>query len=184
MSKPIWLLDVDGVIGPFGRPEWPDEPVDIRVWGMPFGYSPMLIQAINMLSAYVEVRWLTSWEHAAADHLAPALGLPGFPVQERSGLQGKEWASDGLHWKAVEAMCAIDEHRPVIWTDDDAWAPDDVFDAEWVAGEPTHTEMLVRNHAARCNVSLLMIEPDRTVGLTPEHCRTIAEFVSAPLLFE
>jgi len=79
--RPMLILDLDGVISPFG-----DEPKDgmavARVGGYLLLYRPDVIAALNALNreGHVQLRWLTSWGSDVRTHVAPAFGLDDFPM--------------------------------------------------------------------------------------------------------
>lgn len=125
MTRPVWFLDIDGVIN-----SWPKPPEDttwgfknVEILGYSIWYAPELIEFIDQIhfSGGAEVRWLTTWEHRANDHFAPAVGLSNrFEVHEnpyawRFGDSGPGW------WKAdvVERFRQENPDTPIIWTDDD-----------------------------------------------------------------
>lgn len=117
--KPIWLLDVDGVLNAYEEAapilrDW-DDWQEFIARGFPIRYSPAMIARILALheSGAVEVRWLTTWGHFANEDLQP-LGFPEFlvaaemPFRDRLG-----W------WKLPVAQDLFYQGRAVIWTDDE-----------------------------------------------------------------
>lgn len=125
-EKPVWLLDVDGVINALVRRgdypmTWPEESwrlIEIqhgfKIY--PIQYSTEVIDFINKMSGRVEIRWHTTWQRHAI-HLGTEVGLELFSVQpspEFDGFPGLGW------WKLQAAVrVARDEGRVLIWTDDD-----------------------------------------------------------------
>lgn len=171
MPKPIWLLDVDGVLNAVSadpdRNIWPDfKRVDVwggnrswRIW-----FSPTVIDFINGVieTDTVDVMWLTTWGGHANQDLREQLGLPFLPL---AGDQG--YPTDGW-WKLPIARQIYREARrvgrPVIWTDDDI--PYDAAATNWLQSvlqkEPD---------------SILAVGPRTSDALTPRHLRKIREFV-------
>lgn len=115
-------------------------------------FAPELMAGIRELheSAAVEIRWLTTWGPDANDGLRELLGLPEFAVAGTP-----EYAS--AWWKLPCAVRAVEERRPVIWTDDDLDASDTA--RRWAS-----------------NVGMLAIAPDPAVGLTPADLETIRAY--------
>jgi hypothetical protein len=141
MTRPLWLLDVDGVLNA-NRPGWGAAPRRTQVladgvfWKL--RWAPALIERIWALhrTGAVEIRWATSWI-GNTDKVEAALHLPHFESAYEDPAPGRAYAPDGLHagCKLAAAMRAIAEQRRLIWTDDDAipstWLarPDDLGDA-------------------------------------------------------
>lgn len=172
MPKPIWLLDVDGVLNAVATtPDaniWPDfERIDAfggnrewRIW-----FSPTVIAFINGLvkTETVDVMWLTTWGNQANEDLREQLGLPVLPV---AGIQDG-YPADGW-WKLPIAQQIQREAarvgRPVIWTDDDI--PYEKAATNWLQS--------VLSKDAR---GILAIGPRTSDGLTPRHLQKIQQFV-------
>lgn len=139
MNKPVWFLDVDGVINgdkvaPRYFPDWSHEIVHATDYegveqGFPIHYSPTLIEFINETSKIVDIVWLTTWKDQANTRLAPALGING-PFPE--GFTLAEVDTDSSHYGGWGGMVTAKAHSvtilskskfagsPVIWTDDQA----------------------------------------------------------------
>jgi hypothetical protein len=167
--RPIWLLDIDGVINAAAetapRHVWPE---DAWIWtaaeegGRMFpllAARPVLafIRAVHEAER-AEIRWHTTWQEAAAN-VAEALDLPRFPVQE-----APEWPPTedlAVWWKLPAAERVIDEGRPVVWTDDDA---------AWHVPRPTRSRLAGRT-------PLLVIAPHTRAGLSRRHLRRIDSFL-------
>lgn len=137
MSKPVWLLDLDGVVNACPRNSdpppacWPadqwvraevanshsDEPRPI------LAARPVLhfIAAVHAVGQ-AEVRWHTTWQEEA-NKVSVALGLPEFEVETAPEYQG--WTKSRPWWKVPAAKRVCKRTRGnMIWTDDDAAFPD------------------------------------------------------------
>lgn len=170
---PMWLLDVDGVINSIGRPATgtAHRSVDLVVqeWPVVVWYQPDIVDRINALhrAGRAHVAWLTTWDHEAADVLAPAIGLDDFPiVTEPPGTYAKHPGSRLGHtwWKlaAAHAELARAPRPALIWTDDEI--SDDVRAA---------------TKARWPELPTLMLRPLEMPGLTPEHLDRIEDFLSS-----
>src|SRR5437763_12509234 len=97
MSRPLLLIDVDGVISLFGfdparRPPGQFEFVD----GIAHLISATAGEHLRRLCEAFEPAWCTGWEEKANEYLPHALGLPGpFPHLSFAGAIPQV---DG-HWK-------------------------------------------------------------------------------------
>ena len=88
-GRPLWLLDVDGVLNAVTR--WPDRSAwsdwasgsaATGAYRWPIWWSPTVTATVAELHAtgVVEVRWLTTWGRHANEELRELLGLPAFEV--------------------------------------------------------------------------------------------------------
>jgi hypothetical protein len=178
--KPLWYLDVDGVINmvrpalPQHRPE--DVPEDCwrtrQVNGYPITWDTRVIATINELhrAGRVEICWLTTWESDAARLLAPALEFDDFrtpPMSQRllPGGRGSWWK-----WESVKHHAVEDHHdqRAIIWTDDDLGDARVILPglAEWF-----------RDRASR-ELETLGISPNPARGLTMAHLADVRSVCS------
>ncbi|WP_245563583.1 HAD domain-containing protein [Longispora albida] len=127
-GRPVILVDVDGVLNPAVRSGAPGMAEagfiehTLRLTG-PDGttreggvwINPLHGQWLCELAGTgAELVWATSWNHAAAEHLAPLLGLPDMPVVEvpadcapRFGWSGK-----------IGPIRDLIGDRPAAWLDD------------------------------------------------------------------
>src|SRR3984893_7969361 len=116
MSRPLLLIDVDGVISLFGfDPAQPPPGKFQMVDGIAHLLSATTGEHLGRLSQAFEPVWCTGWEEKANDYLPHALGLPGpYPYLSFDGAV----AEVAGHWK----LAAIDQYagprRPVAWIDD------------------------------------------------------------------
>lgn len=164
MTKPLWLLDVDGVLNAVCR-DIPDGHQRTRCDSFWITYNPNIIKEIVNLheSGAVEVRWLTTWCDRAATVIAPAIGLPLDLKVE--GAKDYKQENHQVWWKSITAKRLSDEdpHRPLIWTDDDIAYANRYGDIDWVKDRPG---------------PMMLIASEWEVGLTEEHLDEILNFVS------
>jgi hypothetical protein len=156
-TKPLLLLDVDGVLCPRG--EGPGESMRTLVLdGFPFIFSERLPARLSTLSERFVLVWATSWGQAANEHLAPVLGLVELPVISFAGLS----ARSGRTWK-LPAVKRFIADRPMAWVDDDFRS-----DAHaWAQKRPEPTLLLDINPSwglAEANVDSLISFADRLAG--------------------
>lgn len=171
-AKPVWLLDIDGVInalarGPVER-SWPadcwvqrvvtaDIPNAGRMVLPIFAAQPVLdFVARVVASGLADVVWHSTWRAAAVTDLAPMLNLPAIPISI-----APEWTErpERLWWKLPAAQRVVASGRPLVWTDDDiAVLPDQIADLD-------------------ARPDTLLISPDPNAGLTAAHLDAIADFV-------
>jgi hypothetical protein len=129
--RPIWYLDVDGVIN-MVRPALPEyRPADVPqvcwcnriVNGYSITWDTRVISAINELhrTGRVEICWLTTWESDAAQLLAPALEFDEFRTPTTAQRLLPAARSSWWKWESVKHHAAEDRHdeRAIIWTDDE-----------------------------------------------------------------
>ena len=175
-KKPVWFLDVDGVINvlPY-NPTLKSQPYH-KVWdnwaitnvlNYTITYSPDLIDEINRLSEVVDIHWLTTWQSKAAINLAPALGLKNFSVADADGSNRTSetfFVSTVERWWKLNAVIEdLEIHsRPVIWTDDD-------INNKTVGA-------FIKTYSEDKNVPLKTMSPFSFLGLEPHHIKNIGDF--------
>ncbi len=148
MSRPLLLVDVDGVISLFGFDSAEPPPGRfVLVDGIPHLISATAGDHLRALSDAFELAWCTGWEEKADEHLRHLLRLPdSCPHLAFDGAEPGRHA----HWKlgAVDRYAGLS--RPVAWIDD---AHDDSTDA-WAAARRGPT---------------LLVRTDPAVGITDAH---------------
>jgi len=160
--RPVWLLDVDGVIN-VNRPGWgaPPRTGTVYTGGLPYRlrWAPALIARIRAMQATdrVDIRWCSTWCDDA-DQLERVFGLPRL---------GRAWseAINGSYAgiaKLAAAQAVLDAGGRLIWTDDDA-VP---------TSGPVHDELVSTGR-------VLLIAPLPNRGLQPEHLDAIETFIAA-----
>lgn len=117
-EKPLLLLDVDGVICPFGifipKGFEHDSFLDV-FWSREMG------KRINRLRKHFDIVWATLWEESANHFISPLLGLPEFPYIVFD--PKKLWPAHSTF--KLGAVQDFVKDRPFIWADDDL--ADDAF---------------------------------------------------------
>jgi hypothetical protein len=120
MSRPLLMVDIDGVISLFGGPPTAS-PVSAppggsfhSIDGIPHFLSATAAAHLLELSIIFDLVWASGWEEKADEHLPRLLGLPaGLPhltFERRVGRSNAHWKLD-----SIEAHAA---GRPLAWLDD------------------------------------------------------------------
>jgi hypothetical protein len=160
MSRPILLIDIDGVISVFGfDPKCRPAGRLVSVDGILHFLSHDAARHLLGLVALFDLVWCSGWEDKADEHLPHALGLPsGLPHLTFSA--SVPATADRRHWK----LAAIDRYagadRALAWIDD---AHDETCRA-W-AGERAAPTLLVAT--------------DPSVGLTEPQARELRDWALA-----
>lgn len=125
-SRPLILLDVDGVLNPWYKqgPHWEthqavSEAGTFRVVLNP-EHGPLLLKLATELGA--ELVWATMWEHHANAEIGPRIGLPQLPVIEVDS--GPD--VPGVHPK-IPAVAEYVNGRPFVWFDDELTKADNRY---------------------------------------------------------
>lgn len=166
-DRPVWLLDVDGVLNA-SRPDWDGDVAEgpARAGGVPFRirWSPALVQRIVALddSGRVEIRWATTWV-PWIDQIEQLLGLPSWPVAWSGPFEGVSTPAIPTPLRKVQTALHVveQERRPLIWTDDDAIP----------LHGPEHDRIL------SADVPCLLVRPATRTGLQPQEMDAIEAFV-------
>lgn len=160
-SRPIVLLDVDGVVNKVRDLLDADGFQDFReskAKGFRIVHSPQMAARLAALDA--DIHWLTTWCDDANAHIAPLLGWDPLPVV------GKEQYLNVIHgwWKSDAAEAFVKEQgRPFIWLDDDLYSAERVGKVPWLA---------------ECELPNLCISPDTYRGLLPKHLDQIETWIA------
>jgi len=154
LSRPLVLVDVDGVLNPARH----EAPGYRSHWVFPAGlahrlllnpsHGPMLIELADQTGA--ELVWATYWRNRANTWVAPRIGLPPLrfvPIPRRHKI-GAGRSSLGS-WKARH-VAAWAGPRPFVWLEDDADA------VSRISEQPGLGQHLV-------------VKVDPLIGLTAEH---------------
>lgn len=177
MSKPILLLDVDGVLNAYtfkvpihawpegqwvlttGTSSWPG---DDRVFKIKAAQPVLDFISDLHHSGQVEIRWHTTWQHDA-QVLAKTLGLPHFEVVQAPEFHQYQHGENDGWWKYPATLRAAGEGRPLIWIDDDTAHHWHLSGSERQAIEEL--------------TSTLIISPTDTDGLIQADLDAIADFI-------
>jgi hypothetical protein len=144
-TKPVLLIDIDGVLSLFGFPSDSRPPGTwINVDGVVHLISATASEHLHRLEALYELVWCSGWEEKANEHLVHTLRLAGpLPFLTFSpASEGANPPSEARHWK----LAAIEAHageRPLAWIDD---AHDDGCRA-WAAAREAPTLLVATDPA-------------------------------------
>lgn len=159
-TRPIWLLDVDGVINKIARPNPGDNTGIANADG---GFYNMTWRGVvtrfirdTVESGRAEVRWATTWV-SEARQIEELFDLPELPLAFPADTGRYEISRA----KLAAANEAIASGRTLIWTDDDA-IPSDFF-----------LSISAKGH--------LPIAPDYTIGLTDADLKLIGYYIDGRL---
>lgn len=163
VEKPVWLLDVDGVVNTT-RPGWGGAPRRSHVWSgadhtsYVIRWAPALIDRIRDLhvGGEVEVRWCTTW-CPEADRLERLWHLP--PLLRALDADPMPRGADCWPLKLAAARDVLASGHRLIWTDDEALPQPGAAREELTAGGQA-----------------LLIAPRANRGLQPEDLDHIARF--------
>lgn len=157
-NKPVWLLDVDGVIN-VDEPAWHMTQEDVAYADgreSTMRWAPQLIDEIRTLhqSGLVEVRWCTTW----CDYAHQLDRLWNIPNVEPAFTNVSPRRAQTAKFSAANYV-VHDEKRPLIWTDD-------------------MIDMNTLDDDLGDNDRALIISPNPQRGLTINHIVKIVQFAS------
>ena len=164
--RPVWLLDVDGVLNA-SRPGWGRAAEGYaHAGGSRFGirWSPELVHRLVAIhrAGGVEFRWATTWV-PWIDEIESLLGLPSWPVAWDGPYEGVGTPAVPTPLRKVQTALHVveQERRPLIWTDDDAI--------------PMHGS--VHDRIMSADVPCLLVRPASRTGLQPHEIDAIEDFL-------
>ena len=115
LSKPLLLIDVDGVLNPFTAQVVPEGFSEHRLNGMRVLLSARHGIWLRELSAEFDLTWATTWEEDANTVIAPLLGLSELPYIRFSP---PDPTYEGYTLKLPDVIAFVGD-RPLAWVDDD-----------------------------------------------------------------
>ena len=123
-TKPLLMVDIDGVISLFGVPSTSaSERLSLEgalhsIDGTPHFLSSTAAAHLLALAPLFELVWASGWEERANEHLPYLLGLPpALPFLRFSRPIGSPPTRANAHWK-LDAIDAYADGRPLAWIDD------------------------------------------------------------------
>lgn len=142
VGRPLLLLDVDGVLNPYGaaRPPAGYADHDLFAGEEPVRVNPLHGAWIAQAGSILDVAWASSWNEEANTLLAPLLRLSPLPVVT---MPAPPFHAD----EKVTVVAAYAQQRPVAWIDD------------------LHSARAYRWAADRTSATLL-VTTDPSIGLT------------------
>ncbi|GAA3078634.1 HAD domain-containing protein [Streptosporangium carneum] len=113
MTRPVLLLDVDGVLNPFAAPRCPPGFGEYAMFvdEDPVRLCPAHGRWITELGRLFDVVWATSWNDDANRLLTPVLGISPLPVLTMPQAPFRPGAK-------VPVIAAYAAERPAVWIDD------------------------------------------------------------------
>ncbi len=160
------ILDVDGVVSPVhGHTAWGDDQVAGSLFG-PVYVSPSMCARLEAVASRPGVSswWLTSWDQQTRDSMDPFVGRSWPALATATTAAGEGW----WKWDAVQAW--LDQgnvSRRLVWCDDHL--------------SPPARRDTIRQRLHDRGVDTLLIAPDTSVGLTPQHLEEIEAHLSTAL---
>lgn len=175
--RPVWLLDIDGVLNAVARELPPSRGWPADRWTQRQVLSPrnewvnggghpwtitMSQDVIDFLKKVhadgkVEIRWHTTWQ-AGAERVATAFSLPVFKVQDAPEFyqfSRRDW------WKPYAVRRVAEEERvPVLWTDDEI---------TYYLTKPERRELRA--------LGVHLESPDPVCGLAPPNLERIEQWI-------
>jgi hypothetical protein len=140
MTRPLLLIDVDGVLNPFvpAGAALPEGYAAYHLGGQRVVLSVQHGIWLHELAKHFDLAWVTTWEAEANALVGPIMGAP----HDLPFIEFRERSVDGWTWK-LPAVRRFAEDRPMAWLDDDpgpdaeAWASSRVAPTILVAPDPS-----------------------------------------------
>jgi hypothetical protein len=151
-ARPLFLIDVDGVLNPFAARRCPPGFSEHQLDGYRVYLAAAHGEWLRGLAADFELAWATTWERKANLLIGPLLGLPLLPVISI----GRD--DPGPSWKLPSVDRFVGE-RPFAWVDDDLFSD-------------------ARAWAKKRSAPTLLLSADPAVGLTKAHVEKARRFAA------
>ncbi len=161
--RPALLLDVDGVLCPFGADGIPDGYSRYAIRENWAYLSPANAHRLARLRQHFDLRWCTAWGDQANQHLLDFHRLEPLPLIR---FEGRKHDSRAAHWK-LPWIKAWAKDKPFAWIDDEindevvAWA-----ERRTAKGQPTlalcipYNEGLGDNHVLALEAWAVSLLPE------------------------
>lgn len=164
-SKPLLLLDVDGVFAPFGMATKPSSYSQHTLHTQFLGDHEVWLNLehgdwLRPLQNTYDFIWCTDWEDEAPMVLAPLLGLKPAPV-----IHFSQRTIIDLPLNKLPMVIDFATSKPLVWIDDNLGHREH----EWASERSNPT---------------LLIAPDANTGLIPEHIDQLETFARELLATE
>ncbi|NUW37724.1 hypothetical protein HTZ77_40910 [Nonomuraea sp. SMC257] len=125
--KPLLLIDVDGVLNPFRRPDPGYRRYQCEIGGQVYTVHLNPRHGTRLLELAIatgaELAWATTWEHHANEWISPRIGLPELPVVPMGPVLG---STAGEMFKTPHVAEYV-ERRPFVWFDDQVRQEDEEY---------------------------------------------------------
>lgn len=156
MDRPLLLLDVDGVLNPYGTPQPPPGYTEHHMFPgeEPVRVNPAHGSWITEAGTVLDIAWATSWNDEANQLLAPLLHIAPLPVVTMPPPPFDP--SD-----KIPLIAAYARERPAAWIDD------------------LHTAQ-AHDWAATRTSPTLLITADPAIGLTRNSIDHVIAWASDP----
>jgi hypothetical protein len=164
-SRPLLMVDIDGVISLFGAPAGPAGEARLldgsfhSIDGIPHFLSSTAARHLLALASRFDLVWASGWEEKANEYLPHLLGLPEALPFLRFSPDVRGTRRTNGHWK-LESIDAYAAGRSLAWIDD-ALSP---ACEEWAGAREAPT-------------LLVQTTPER--GLTSREARLLADWADS-----
>ncbi len=153
MVAPYLLLDVGGVLSPYGLTP-PSDFSEREIGGIWVVWTDSHAGRIERLAESFELVWATTWEHYANQALCPALGINPLPYIR--------FVRGQTETRKLDSVREFVGDRPAAWIDDDLY--DDAHSWARLRNETTPT---------------LLVQTTPSIGFTDEHVDELLAFASS-----
>lgn len=170
MKKPALLIDVDGVLCPFGA-DCPEgySLVPLVAGEEHYNVSPQNGKRLARLAETFDLVWATGWEHRANEYLLEYHGLTPLPVIEFwKPTAGVKVKMDGF---TIEDKRYKMAHWKLPWID--AWASETGRPLAWIDDEIDHGTIVWAESRTEAGIPTLALTIPYASGLDDSHVDTL-----------